>query len=162
MNKPSRPAPPFEVTSPPYEVDGYGWALAQVELLRNRRFKDMDWQNVAQEIESMGRREYDQVESALRVLLLHLLKWDYQTEFRSRSWLQSILEHHRRYKRHLGKNPGLKQHLDEIRAEAYRQARIEAVNETGLSLDKFPAEPPGWNVIENPPVSENDIAIRSL
>ncbi|MBA2918534.1 DUF29 family protein [Sphingomonas sp. MAH-20] len=160
MNKPTHPEPPFAPAFPPYELDGYGWAMAQAQLLRERRFDAADWDKIIEEIESVGRSEYDQVESALRVLLLHLLKWEYQPAFRSRSWFNTIREHHRRYRRRLDRNPGLKQHLEEIRAEAYRQARVEAVAETGFAEDTFPIDPPGWNVIENPPVSFDDIPIR--
>lgn len=157
MNKPSRPNPPFEMTSPPYELDGYGWAIAQVRLLREGRFEAVDWEHVAEEIEGVGRSEYDGVESALRVLMLHLLKWEFQPAFRSRSWFNTIREQHRQYRRRLDRNPGLKQHLEEIRAEAYRQARVDAIAETGFDSNIFPAEAPGWNIIENPPISFDDI-----
>lgn len=160
MNKPSQPTPPFGPASPPYELDGYGWSVAQARLLRERRFEEVDWEHIAEEIEGVGRSECDHVESALRVLLLHLLKWEYQPAFRSRSWFNSIREQHRRYRRRLDRNPGLKQHLEEIRAEAYRQARVEVVAETGLAEETFPIEPPGWNIIENPPVSFDDIPLR--
>jgi hypothetical protein len=134
--------------------------MAQARHLREHRVEALDWDNLAEEIESVGRSEWRGVESALRVLLMHLLKWDHQPSLRSRSWYYTIREQHRQYHRRLDENPGLKPHLDEIRAEAYRQARVEAVAQTGFSLDLFPAEPPGWNVIENPPVSEDDIPVR--
>ncbi len=160
MNKPGHPAPPFAPASPPYELDVYGWASAQAQLLRERRFEDVDLDNIIEEIESVGRSEYDALESALRVLLVHLLKWEHQPAFRSRSWLNTIREQHRQYRRRLDRNPGLRQHLDEIRAEAYRRARVQAEAETGLSIDSFAGDPPGWNAIENPPVSEADVAER--
>jgi hypothetical protein len=160
MNKPSHPAPPFESSSPPYDVDAYGWAMAQAQLIREGRFGELDIENIAEEIESVGKREYDALESALRVLLLHLLKWEHQPAFRSRSWYNTIREQHRRYRRRLDQNPGLKSQLDDIRLEAYRQARVAAQEETGFNMESFPVDPPGWNVIENPPVSVDDIAER--
>jgi hypothetical protein len=141
-----------------YDSDFYSWAMEQAELVRSRRFDEIDWVRVAEEIEALGGSEYDALESALRVLLTHLLKWEHQPGFRSRSWFNSIREQHRQYRRRLDRNPGLKSRLEEIRAEAYRQALVQAQAETGLDLSAFPAEPPGWNVIENPPVSLDDIA----
>ena len=40
----------------------------------------------------MGEEQYDKLESALRVLMLHLLKWDHQPSMRSRSWTLTIRE----------------------------------------------------------------------
>ena len=71
-------------TSPGYWEDGYGWTIAQVELLQQKRFDSIDWQHIIGEIESMGSNEYNALESALRVLLTHMLKWEYQPAFRSR------------------------------------------------------------------------------
>ena len=147
-------------TSPGYWEDGYGWTIAQVELLQQKRFDSIDWQHIIGEIESMGSNEYNALESALRVLLTHMLKWEYQPAFRSRSWYLTIREQHRQYRRRLDRNPSLKSRLDEARDEAYRQARVAAQAETGFALDIFPAEPPGWNVIENPPATLDDILDR--
>ena len=65
----------------------------------------------------MGEEQYDKLESALRVLMLHLLKWDHQPDMRSRSWTLSIREQRRRVLRQLRKNPGLKSRLDEALAD---------------------------------------------
>lgn len=155
MNKPAKIR-----RSPAYEKDGYGWALAQAELLRTKKFDEIDWENIAEEIESVGKSEYRWVESSLRVLMVHLLKWDHQPGFRSRSWFGTIREQSRQFQRGLRENPSLKPRLEEIRSEAYRQALAETAAETGLAADSFPADPPGWNLINNPPVREEDIPER--
>ena len=80
----------------------------------------------------MGEEQYDKLESALRVLMLHLLKWDHQPDRRSRSWTLSVREQRRRAHRQLRKNPGLKSQLDEALEAAYEDARLEAASETGL------------------------------
>ena len=147
-----------ETTSPEYHADGYGWAMAQLKLIRERRFEEVDWEHVAREIEDMSRSEYRSLESALRVLLVHLLKWDHQVAFRSRSWLITIREQHRQYRRLLDQSPSLRPHLEQIRADAYLSAVRDAVKETGLALASFPAQPLGWNVIENPPPLGEDFA----
>lgn len=144
MNKPSRPTPPFAPASPPYELDGYGWAMAQAELLRARRFDQIDIDNMAEEIESVGKSEQRAAESNLRVALVHHLKWRHQPERRSASWTRSIREHLRRFDRVMAKNPSLKAHLDEMLDEAYREARYEAAQETGLDEEVFPLTPLSW------------------
>lgn len=149
-------APP----SPDYWEDGYGWALAQAAMMRAGAVDRLDWNNIIEEIESVGSNEYNALESALRVLLIHMLKWDHQPGLRSRSWYLTIREQHRQYRRRLDKNPSLKPRLDEIRDEAYRQARVAAQAETGLAIDVFPADAPGWNAIENPVASLDDLPQR--
>lgn len=149
MNKPASAAT-FKRDKPTYDDDGYGWAMHQAALLRARQSNALDWDNIAEEIESMGRREYNATESALRIVLLHLLKWEHQPMLRTRSWSSSIREHLRRFDRLMAANPGLKSSLDEIIAEAYRQARYEAAQETGFLPDTFPETPPSWDRIRAP------------
>ena len=90
----------------------------------------------------MGEEQYDKLESAFRVLMLHLLKWDHQPPMRSRSWTLTIREQQRRAERQLRKNPELKSQIDEALEAAYEDARLEAANETRLPLSHFPARRP--------------------
>jgi len=140
----------IEAASPSYDTDGYGWAMAQAQLLRERRFSEIDWDNVIEEIESVGKSEETAVESALRLVLMHQLKWEHQKMFRSRSWADSIREHLRRFDQLIGKNPGLKHKLPEILAYAHRSARNEAAIETGIDIDLFPLDPQSWEAIRAP------------
>jgi hypothetical protein len=151
MNKPSRPTPPFAPASPPYELDGYGWALAQAKLLRARRFDLLDVENVAEEIESVGKSEQSSAESALRVLMMHILKWQHQPERRGRSWAASIAIQRVEFARMMSENPSLKPKLTGMRDHAYHRARLEAVAETDLALKTFPVEPLDWGVILEEP-----------
>lgn len=125
-----------------YEQDFYSWALRQAELLRARRFADLDVENVAEELESLGKEQAHKLESALRVLLLHLLKWKYQPQRRSRSWRGTIVRERINAERVLEENPGLKPHRERLFATAYRGARKEAAAETGLPLATFPEAAP--------------------
>lgn len=147
MNAPAKIEAP---ASPGYWEDGYGWAMAQAQLIRERRFDEIDWDNVVEEIESVGRSAQASVESALRLVLLHQLKWEHQTTYRSRSWSNSIREHLKRFDRLLNKHPGMKGNLPEILEDAYLSARLDASNETGLDIDLFPTEPPSWESIRAP------------
>lgn len=151
MNKPAHPALPYAEASPPYDLDGYGWALAQAQLLRERRFEDIDLQHIIEEIESVGRSERRTVRSALRILLRHILKWEHQPDKRTRSWSLSILSQRLAYEQAIKDNPSLKPELDAILADAYRRARVEAAKETKLPLEGFPIDPPTWdNILKAP------------
>ena len=90
----------------------------------------------------MGSEQYDKLESALRIILLHLLKWDHQPERRSRSWTASILVQRNRVQKVLRKNPGLKPHVEEAIVEAYADARILAAAQTRLGDSDFPEHCP--------------------
>ncbi len=128
--------------APSKEADLYSWALRQAELLRAGRLMEIDPAAIAEEIDDVGEEQYDKLESALRILMLHLLKWDCHPDRRSRSWTASVREQRRRVLRQLRRNPGLKSRLDEALLEAYEDARDEASGETGLPLDTFPAARP--------------------
>jgi hypothetical protein len=131
-----------------YDRDLYSWAVEQAELLRAGRISEADALNIAEELDDVGNEQYDKLESALRVILLHLLKWKYQPKRRSRSWTLSISVQRRHVHRVLRKNPGLKSVVDEAITEAYEIARIEAVAQTLLEEDVFPLECPySWNDI---------------
>ncbi|HHC25199.1 MAG TPA: DUF29 domain-containing protein, partial [Desulfobacterales bacterium] len=62
-----------------------------VRLLREGRFTEIDVDNIAEELEAMGRSEKRELVSCLTTLLVHLLKWKYQAVRRSRSWENTIL-----------------------------------------------------------------------
>ena len=124
------------------EADLYSWAVRQAELLRAGRLSEIDPAAIAEEIDDVGEEQYDKLESALRVLMLHLLKWDHQPERRSRSWTATVREQRRRVLRQLRKNPGLRSRLNEALGDAYDDARDEAYVETGLPLKVFPANRP--------------------
>ncbi len=121
-----------------YDRDFYAWANEQAELLRAGRLSEADIANIAEEIESMGRSEKRELISRLIVLLLHLLKWQYQPGLRGNSWRGSIRVQRRALARHLRDNPSLKVHFAEVIEEAYRDARIEAQSQTGLLETTFP------------------------
>lgn len=122
-----------------YARDVYAWSQEQARLIREGHFNEIDRDNVAEEIESVGRTEFSKLESALRVLILHLLKWDYQPERRTRSWLLSIEEQRLRLEDILGDNPSLRPRIDEAIHRAFRRAKLRATKQTGLEPKTFPA-----------------------
>lgn len=97
---------------------------------------------MAEELESLGKEQAHKLESALRVLLLHLLEWRYQPQRRSRSWRGTIVRERTNAERVLEDNPGLKPRREQLFTTAYRGARKEAAAETGLPLATFPEAAP--------------------
>lgn len=125
-----------------YRLDFVRWIETTAEQLRNQDYADVDWENLIEEIEDMSRRERKALKSHLIVVLLHLLKWKYQPEYRTGSWRGSIREHRRRINEDLQDSPSLAPYLQEIWAECYENAREQAVDETDLPLATFPATCP--------------------
>lgn len=128
-----------------YEQDFYSWALEQAALLRAGKFDQVDMDHVIEEIEDMGKSQYDQLESRFDVLLMHLLKWMYEPSHRGKSWVSTIKEQRRRIPHHLKKHPGLKGQLDNLFADAYELAAEGAADETGMPVTTFPEKCP-WTV----------------
>jgi predicted DNA-binding ribbon-helix-helix protein len=120
-----------------HDNDLYSWAVEQAALLRAGRIAEADALAIAEELDDVGHEQYDKLESALRVILLHLLKWDFQPERRSRSWRASIAVQRKHVEKILRKNPGLKPLVEEAIVEAYATARIEAGAQTSLPDETF-------------------------
>lgn len=125
-----------------YETDYVQWVDATVEQLRAGDYAAVDWDNLIEEIEDMSRRERKSLKSNLIVVLLHLLKWQYQPERRSGSWRSSLREHRRRINEDLQDSPSLRPYLQAVFDECYTNARAQAADETEMSLDTFPAKSP--------------------
>jgi hypothetical protein len=121
-----------------YGDDLYGWVEDQIALLKAGRLSEIDTSNIVEELSDVGNEQYDKLESAIRVVLLHLLKWDHQPGHRSKSWVLSIREHRRRIARVLRKNPSLTPSIEEAMDEAYEDARGDAMRETDLPEKAFP------------------------
>ena len=122
------------MNSTTHETDFYAWTNEQVQLLKTGQLNQIDWQNIAEEIEDMGRSEKRQLESRLEILIMHLLKWQFQPNLRSRSWQLTIKEQRLRLEKILQKNPSLQPNLTEAIEDVYPLATLSAERETGLSL----------------------------
>ena len=121
-----------------YDTDLLTWSERQAALLRRRAAGELvndaeiDWPNVAEEIESVGRSERRELRNRLARLLQHLLKWRYQPEHRSRSWRTTITTQRREIEALLADSPSLRATLPDVLAVAYRAARDDAITETAL------------------------------
>lgn len=125
-----------------YDRDFYAWANEQAGLLRAGKLTQADIENIAEEIESMGKTEKRELTSRLTVLLLHLLKWQYQPVRRGASWEATVRIQRRDLSVHMKDNPSLRPKIPEAIEQAYGNAVIEAASETGLPEATFPATCP--------------------
>jgi hypothetical protein len=125
-----------------YDRDFYAWANEQAALLRAGRLAEADLENIAEEIESMGRSEKRELVSRLKFLLIHLLKWRFQPTRRGNSWRLSIEEQRREVADHLADNPSLQAKLPDALGSAYNTAVLAAARETGLDRNTFPSACP--------------------
>ena len=132
----NQPEPPL------YEQDFYVWTNHTATLLKERRFNELDLSSLVEEIETLGRSEKHAVQSNLIIVLLHLLKYKYQPERRTNSWLASIAEHRDRLDIILADSPSLKVFGGEAFANCYEKARRRAAIETELPIATFPVVSP--------------------
>jgi len=127
-----------------YDQDFYAWTQEQAGLLRAGKLSTADLEHIAEEIESMGKTEKRELVSRLTVLLLHLLKWQFQPVRQGASWRLSIATNRDALADHLDDNPSLRGIIEASIDTAYRRARRDAALETGLSENTFPAVCP-WS-----------------
>ena len=138
---------------PAYDADYAAWLHAQIEALREGRFDRLDLANLIDEVKSLGNSDFLRFESALKVVLVHLLKWDIQTDHRTRSWADSIIEHRARVEDELDRSPSYRGRVDEALGRAYRRARAKAHKETKLPRRSFPEPCPySWDDIMTRPI----------
>jgi Domain of unknown function DUF29 len=121
-----------------YDADFYAWANEQASLLRSGKLSSADIENIAEEIESMGKSEKRELVSRLTILLLHLLKWRFQPSLLGNSWRYTIKVQRRDLARHLADNPSLSAQLPAVLEDSYTSAVLLAAGETGLSEATFP------------------------
>lgn len=125
-----------------YEDDVYAWAFEQAQLLRLGRFDELDIANVIEEVESLGSEQRHALESSYRILILHLLKWQFQSARRSRSWDSTISRERGLVLRREKRNHTLRARAQELVDDIYPDAVREASKETGLPPAIFPATCP--------------------
>lgn len=130
-----------------YNDDVVEWAKEQAELLRAGRFGELDILHIAEEIEDVGKSERRELASRMAVLLAHLMKWEWQSDRRGVSWLQTITVQRKGIERALTETPSLKASLTnrDWLEGVWGDAITSASGETGLADATFPDECP-WTV----------------
>jgi Domain of unknown function DUF29 len=125
-----------------YEKDLYAWTQEQTALLRNHQWSQLDLPNLIEEIESLGKQQRQELRNRLSILMGLLLKWQYQSQGRSRSWLATIRVQRRDTLRLLEDDPSLKSYLEDILLEAFENGRDLAMGETDVPEQMFPVTCP--------------------
>jgi hypothetical protein len=126
------------VRSDLYEADVVAWAEAQAEALRAGRLDDLDLANLAEEIQGLADRDRRELRSRLRVLVMHLLKWQHQPDQRSHSWDATIDAQRADLDDLLESSPSLRREVPDALAKVYPRAARSAAKETGLPPATFP------------------------
>jgi hypothetical protein len=129
-----------------YERDFHAWCLEQAAHLRGRirpgASDALDYENLAEEIETLGRSNRHAIRSHLRNLLIHLLKWQFQPDKRTPSWERSIVNARDEIEYLIKDSPSLASLPGELLAEQYPRALADAAAETGMPESAFPAACP--------------------
>jgi hypothetical protein len=127
-----------------HETDFYTWTIKTARVLKQQRPANVDWESLVEELEDLGISQERALESHLRVLFTHLLKWVYEPARQSKSWKTSIENARDEVSGLLDRNPGLGPKIISICGSAYRKARRDAASETTLNEDVFPLTLP-WS-----------------
>lgn len=125
-----------------YTTDFNLWIKNTVQLLRSQRWQEIDLAHLLEEVEGLGKSERRTIVSQLIRLLLHLLKWQYQPQRRSDSWLDSITDARTQISLAIADSPSLQNYPEEQLAASYQRACRQAAQQTGLSITVFPTECP--------------------
>lgn len=125
-----------------YDQDLYAWTQEQAAKLRAGRLMELDREHLVEELEELMANTRRELYRRLRILVGHLLKWQYQPAQRSGSWRGSIRTQRDDLAALFKDNPSLRRLLPEKLTDAYRAAVKLAADETGLPVSAFPAECP--------------------
>jgi len=128
-----------------YDADFYAWTQEQAALLREGKWHELDCAHLIEEIEDLGRSARKELRSYLEGLILHLLKWYYQPDYRGRSWRDTIEENRACVPESLQEHSSLRPQLPTLLQECYPRARRKAARQTRLPLVTFPDTCP-WSV----------------
>ena len=125
-----------------YDTDFVSWSEQQAAALREARYADLDLPNLSEEIEALARSDRRELRSRLTALEMHLLKFEYQPERATRSWLSTIVEQAAKITELLRESPTLNgEVLTNAIVDGYADGRRQASAETGVPLDRFAEKP---------------------
>ncbi|TVP60180.1 MAG: DUF29 domain-containing protein [Nodularia sp. (in: Bacteria)] len=126
-----------------YETDYQQWIDTTLQHLRNQEFNQLDLVHLIEEIEAMSKSDKRELQNRLIILLMHLLKWKYQSQNQSNSWLSTIDEQRRQLLFIFEDSPSLEKiYLATVFEKCYQMARKSASKETKLSVSTFPESCP--------------------
>ena len=131
------------VLSPPlvaslYDSDLALWSQEQARLLEQRRFAELDLQNLIDEVKSVGSSDKREIRNRLEVLIAHLLKWRFQPGRRTSSWERTIREQRRAVSSIIEDSPSLQHYPSAVLSRVYPAAHAQAADESGIDYTLFP------------------------
>ena len=126
-----------------YRTDFPAWAYQQAALLKDRKFDQVDWDDLIEEIEDMGNRYHDRLLDKMKTLIAHLLKWQFQPERQGNSWRNTIRTQRDEIPDLFEDMPSLKTDLDkpEWLQKAWQRSVKKASVETYKPVSDFPQQP---------------------
>lgn len=126
-----------------YDQDFFAWLNQQAALLKSGQLNELDIEHLVEEVEAMGRSEKRELDSRMTILIMHLLKWQFQPSLQGKSWLLTIRNQRLDIAKVLKDSPSLKRFLEntEWQAEIWEDAVQRATIETGYTQDMFPSSP---------------------
>mgnify|MGYP002654806481 FL=1 len=125
-----------------YQQDFFAWTKQQINYLQNQQWNQLDLAHLIEEIETLGKRQRQELRNRLSILIGHLLKWEYQPQKRSHSWLATLRVQRIDIQELIDDNPSLKPYLEEALTQAYIKGLLLAVSETNLPDRTFPKNCP--------------------
>lgn len=125
-----------------YDEDWVLWIDAQIRLLSEKRFSELDIENLVEELDSMKKHYLRELRSRLIVLMMHLLKSEYQKDHAKNKWRSTLIEQRTRIAFLLEDSPSTRKKVLPFAVEHYHVARRRAAAETRLEIEIFPAQLP--------------------
>ena len=153
----------LETAEMQYDKDFFRWTQETAELIRRRRFDEIDLEHVAEEIEDMGKRDRREVQSRLTAIVRYLLSWQIRPELREASgWLVTINHHRGEVELILEDSPSLC-NIRALLPVVYQVACELAAIETELSIDRLPSACPDTpeQIMDHGYFPEGPLALRS-
>lgn len=121
-----------------YERDFYAWTVEQSKLLRSGEWSQIDAENVAEEIETLGQLDRRELVDRLENLLVELLKWRIEAGARCGNWKSAILQQRFAIEEIINDSPSLREYATERLSCAYCRARERVVEHLRLLEPDFP------------------------
>ncbi len=125
-----------------YDQDFYSWIYKNIDLLKQRKFSEIDVDILIDELESMAKCDRRELSNYFMMLVAYLLKWQFQPEQRSGSWKGSIYEQRIKIAKQLEESPSLKNILEESVSKSYSKSVTLAAKELDLPIAWFPERCP--------------------
>ena len=122
-----------------YEIDDYLWIIETIKLLKERKFEQLDLENLIEKLDDLGNEKRHKVESLLQQIIRHLLLleyWSDEYERNYRHWCAEVISFRSQLNDRMTTN--FYNHLDENISNIYNKARKYVSVKSGL--ETFPQQ----------------------